>query len=728
MHELWSSASYEPHLLSLPFAFAPAAMLVVIAYVIVMRGEPVLRTWMLVHFLALMPYSIVMTLSPSVTSPIAAEALFKIAAAFIPMAGAAGVAFQLALLGKATTWRPFVVFAVVLATILIVVGLVTDINIEGVYRLPAGLWYATAGTYTWVSLLCTVVIVTPGFIMLMLAATRNKPSHERRQLRLVLIANMVTYAGLTDVALSYHVGVFPLGWLLSGAGSALVVRALIFEDLLRVRAVDTSAPQVILHLASVLLLGWVTLAMLGPNVTWWGATLTLAICFAGVRVSIAIIGLVNRDMHAGESTLDRLLAQLVTRARGLTSEPAVAQLALDVVELGLGVRVDVLLAAAEDYGWTTAAGQRLDDDHAPDPLLGAWLVEQHGAIFDDDLELRVPSDLRELLAAVLDRSHARTIVPVTSDDDLLALVLVPQHARRLRGRSLAFLESAAERLGEGIVHARMAQRAAERATLAREVDLAATVQAQLLPGRGPHVHGDVTVVGSWLPATRCAGDFWGFYPLDRGRVLIAIGDVTGHGVASATVTAAAAAACDVAVRRHGHALELGALISALDAAVRRVGGGELSMTCFASILDPEARSISYVSCGHTTPYLCRANDHDLELQALVGRGNPLGGASQVAPKILERPLRAGDLLVWYTDGVIEAQDPGGEPFGDRRLQRMLRRLDRASLAPPAVHDVVHAGVAAHRAGRAREDDETLVVAQWQPAPAASTELAKQAAT
>ena len=63
-------------------------------------------------------------------------------------------------------------------------------------------------------------------------------------------------------------------------------------------------------------------------------------------------------------------------------------------------------------------------------------------------------------------------------------------------------------------------------------------------------------------------------------------------------------------------------------------------------------------------------------------------------------MRAGDLVVWYTDGVIEAQDPAGEPFGDRRLQRMLRRLDRARLGPPGIHDLVHASVAAHRAGTA----------------------------
>jgi sigma-B regulation protein RsbU (phosphoserine phosphatase) len=258
----------------------------------------------------------------------------------------------------------------------------------------------------------------------------------------------------------------------------------------------------------------------------------------------------------------------------------------------------------------------------------------------------------------------------------------------------------------------MAHRAAQRAALAREVELAATVQAQLLPATGPHVHGDLTVVGSWLPATRCAGDFWGVYPLGDHRVLVAIGDVTGHGVASATVTAAAAAACDVTVRRHGTALELTQLVTALDAAVRRVGGGQLAMSCFAAILDPEAREIRFVSCGHTSPYLCRLGDEAIELHALVGRGNPLGGGSPPAPKVQQKQLRAGDLVVWYTDGVIEAQDPAGEPFGDRRLQRMLRKLDRGKLTAKAVHTVIHAAVAAHRSTRPRSDDETLVIAQW----------------
>jgi sigma-B regulation protein RsbU (phosphoserine phosphatase) len=85
-------------------------------------------------------------------------------------------------------------------------------------------------------------------------------------------------------------------------------------------------------------------------------------------------------------------------------------------------------------------------------------------------------------------------------------------------------------------------------------------------------------------------------------------------------------------------------------------------------------------------------------------------------RLQRRPLEAGDLVVWYTDGVVDAQDPSGATFGDRRLQHLLRKLDPRRLDPLAVHDLVHRGVAAHRAGRPPADDETLVVAQLQPVP------------
>ncbi len=713
MHELWSSASYEPHLLSLPFAFAPAAMLIVIAYTIVMRGAPALRGWLLAHCLSLLPYAVVMTLSPSITSQPAALALFRFAAAFIPMAAACGTGFQLALLRRHNQQRWLVWFLFANAAIWVIAGSSSGIAVRDVRRL-AGFWYPDAGPYAWLALLHTVALSLPGFYSLGMAAWRSKPSDERRQLRAALLANLVTYSGLVDVGLAYGIGVFPIGWLLSGVGSLLVQRAITVEDLLRVRAVDTAAPRLVLHFAGALLLSWVALSML-PAATWWGVVATLALCCTGVRVTVSLVGLVHRGGRRGDGPLDRLLGQLVGRATALTDDPAIAQLAIDVIELALGVRPEILLAATEDWGWTTQTGVRLADEHAPDPFLASWLAEQRAAIFAGDPELDVPEDLAPLLDKLFEVHRARTLVAVRSHDELLGLIVIRADIRRLRGRSLHFLERAAERLAESLIHARMTRHAAARAELAREVELAATVQAELLPNPGLHVFDRVSVIGSWQPATRCAGDFWGVHQLDNGRVLISIGDVTGHGVASAMVTAAAIAACDVTVRRQN--VELGTLMMALDSAVRRVGGGELAMTCFAAILDPAAGELSFVSCGHTAPYLLRigaAAGSELELHALVARGNLLGTGVPVAPRVQKKPLQAGDVVVWYTDGVIEAEDPGGRAFGDRRLQQLLKKLDRQRFTPGAVHDVVQASVAAFRAGKPLADDETIVVAQVKP--------------
>src|SRR3954470_6728515 len=356
MHELWSSSSYEPHLLSLPFALAPATMLIVIAYAAVMRGAPTLRGFLLANFISLFPYSAVVALSPSTRSEAVAEQLFRIAGAFIPLVGATSTGLQLALLGRYRRHRRIVWLMIAGGACWVVVGITTKAAIDGVHWLQ-GFWYAHAGPWAWVAVVHTVVMVLPGFALLGHAALTGPPSDERRQLRAALIANLVVLSSLVDLALAYGIGWFPVGWLLSGIGSPLVGGALVVEDLLRVRAVDTTAPALVLYFAAGALLAWVALAVLAPSVPWPLTGLVLILCFAAVRITVAALALVTRGARSSEGPLDRLLAQLVARASDLAAPPAIAALAIDVIELGLGVRAHVLLASPDDWGWSAGTGE-----------------------------------------------------------------------------------------------------------------------------------------------------------------------------------------------------------------------------------------------------------------------------------------------------------------------------------------------------------------------------------
>src|SRR5262245_3821559 len=165
MQELWSAASYEPHLLSLPFMLAPAAILSVLAYTAVMRGAPLLRGWLLAHMLALLPYASVVMLSPSIASPEVAEQLFRAAASVIPLAAACGTGFQLALIRRSRRYRYLVWFLVANALVWVWICNAGDHVISGVAWLGS-FWFPVAGPLAWTGIVHTTAIAVIGFASL----------------------------------------------------------------------------------------------------------------------------------------------------------------------------------------------------------------------------------------------------------------------------------------------------------------------------------------------------------------------------------------------------------------------------------------------------------------------------------------------------------------------------------------------------------------------------------
>jgi serine phosphatase RsbU (regulator of sigma subunit) len=703
---------YAPRLLSMPFALALVALLAVVAYGLVMRGTPLLRLSLLGWAASLVPYSGVCVLAASTPDPRVAEGLYRIGAAFVPLGAACSMTFQLALAGKLRARIPVIVAALVGGLAWLVAGIATHALVGGVYLLDSGMYFFSAGPLLPVGMVFILAFSAAGFVPLLAAYRGERDPLRRRRMGGVLWAMGLTWCGLSDVILAYRLGWFPLAWLFESAGLVFALRALFFDDLMRARAVDVRAPLILLYLTLGVLLGWLVAELFGPGLPAWLVGLAMCGAYLGLRVVIATAVATIRIGRRREGPLERLVQQFSARAGSLRSVEEIAAHTEDAVEVATGVRPFLIVPSPADWSWHRPDGTPLEEEATPDPLLLGWLIEHGGALLREDVELVPPADLRPALARLFEAHGAAAIVTLARRDEPVGVVMVPEEGGAFRAEQLRFIERIRDRVASALVYARMAGEAQSRVAIEREVELAAAVQTAFVPPAELRRAGALDVFGSWEPTSQCGGDWWALYELPDGRALIVIGDVTGHGVASAMVTAAAKGACDAAVALMKADVDLAALMARLDAAVRRIGAGRLHLTCFAALFDHGAGQVQFANAGHVVPYLCRDRGKpELELQALVARGNPLGAGAAPVTRSATRGLVGGDVVIWYTDGVVECLDPDGRQFGDRRMQRLLRKLDRERLDPESVHDAIAGAAAAHRSGRPINDDCTLVVAR-----------------
>jgi serine phosphatase RsbU (regulator of sigma subunit) len=251
---------------------------------------------------------------------------------------------------------------------------------------------------------------------------------------------------------------------------------------------------------------------------------------------------------------------------------------------------------------------------------------------------------------------------------------------------------------------------AEKATLEKELEVARTIQETLVPPGDLVQRQFVNLAGYFLPASQCGGDWWTVHDMPDGRVLVVIGDVTGHGVPSAMITAAAKAACDVVRTTEGSSLTVTRLLEVMNRAIFESAKRKFVMTCFASILDPKAQTITYANAGHNFPYLFRPGAGDgQDFQVLMSRGNRLGDLEESRYDEKSQPLKPNDVLVWYTDGIVECENERGEEYGEKRFRAAIRRA--SDLDPVAMREAVVSSAGQFFGERARKDDITMVFAR-----------------
>ena len=250
------------------------------------------------------------------------------------------------------------------------------------------------------------------------------------------------------------------------------------------------------------------------------------------------------------------------------------------------------------------------------------------------------------------------------------------------------------------------QQTAEKAKMEQELEVAKAIQETLVPSDAPVKKSTLTFAGFYLPASQTGGDWWTWAELPGGRILLVIGDVTGHGIPSAMITAAAKSACDVA-RYVQEEITVTRLLEIMNHAIFESAQRRFVMTCFASIVDTKARTITYANAGHNFPYLFRQNEGKGEFGSLMIRGNRLGDDPTSKYEAKTTDLAMGDVLVWYTDGIVECENAAGEEYGEKRFRASVRKA--AALDAGEMRDAIIGDANAYFGDTARKDDITMVV-------------------
>jgi len=213
----------------------------------------------------------------------------------------------------------------------------------------------------------------------------------------------------------------------------------------------------------------------------------------------------------------------------------------------------------------------------------------------------------------------------------------------------------------------------QKAMLEKELDIARSIQTTLLPSDGYAECGGIALNGYFQPASTCGGDFWNFAKLADGSVLLTIGDVTGHGVPAAMITAVAKSSLDTILHiHHNQPLNIPALMEELNVAVCQTAKRTIFMTFLAVCISPDSRHAEIVNAGHNFPLLARQED----VKALVVRGERLGDNPNAKYQSVKTELQPGDLLLLYTDGITEYLNPLGAEYGEKRLRKVLSGFDR----------------------------------------------------
>jgi sigma-B regulation protein RsbU (phosphoserine phosphatase) len=259
---------------------------------------------------------------------------------------------------------------------------------------------------------------------------------------------------------------------------------------------------------------------------------------------------------------------------------------------------------------------------------------------------------------------------------------------------------------------------AEKKRLEEELRIAHEIQMSLLP-HGPLSMPGISVTALCVPAREVGGDYYDVLPLDDHRVGVLIADVSGKGTSAALYMAELKGLVLSLSRIHGSPRDL--LINA-----NRIIADHLDARSFITmtyaVIDLQARTMTYARAGHTPLiYVPGAPAGDDDLRVLAPDGLVLGlkiDKGELFERLLKEdtiPIRAGDLYLFFTDGITEAMNEGDDCFGETRLAHLVR--EHAHLPSDQLRERVLREIEAFVGAAPQHDDMTMILLRVEDVPA-----------
>ncbi|HEV2296026.1 MAG TPA: SpoIIE family protein phosphatase [Tepidisphaeraceae bacterium] len=409
-----------------------------------------------------------------------------------------------------------------------------------------------------------------------------------------------------------------------------------------------------------------------------------------------------------------LLLESAAAVHSATDERALAELVLDAATRGTGMPNAALLRPLDAAGTVevVAARRGARDERSEIFSRSLLAAASAGAV----AELSGNRDVENISSSIVQmKIETALCVPLMLGQTVAAYLYLDSRSggnsqRRLRPNAAAFCTALGRMASLALSNLKRIDIERRQVWIESELSAAAAAQRWILPKRQSTLAG-FTVIGESRPGAYVGGDFFDLIVLSETKLAVALGDVTGHGIAASVLMTAAQGFLHAALQEHADAARA---VTDLNRFVNPRRSDDKFITAWVGVFNSDSRTISYVDAGHG--YALMLNPDGTTATLAEGEGLPIGLFADAEYTSVTRPLDPGGRALVISDGLVEqyglVHQTGGtttnEQFHVSGIQRIIAAVPRDADPVTALFDAV----IKHAATSTLQDDATAVLVTW----------------